>query len=446
MPSAHQVILDNQTLRDLEIFTDSQGGTGLFGLLDQTRTHLGSRALRDRLRCSSTDVELIREIQRAVGFLGQCPVGFPIDGELMNGVDRYLRSRIAVVEWDSMGSKVNSVISVFKNRDVLGELAMGTQFAFRFMNDLSEYCRQVNSLGPGPYLKGYTDKALRATERLKESGLGGATVLPSLAVLRDDAVMRNQGRESMQGLVDVAAELDAMLSMAEFGTSPKFTVPEITADGPRFDAKGLFHPRVDQAVGNPVSTDRSCNVVYLTGPNMAGKTTFLRSVGIAQILAQAGMRVPATHLCISPVECLFTGINTTDVLTEGVSYYLAEVRRIKEAAQHLAKGARSLMLFDEVFKGTNVMDATEATRMVVESCVGIKSSMFIFSSHLSELSSGLASHGVMQRSFAGTILDGRPCYSYEIQEGHSDQRMGLHLLEQERVMKLMTAAASLGEV
>jgi len=173
---------------------------------------------------------------------------------------------------------------------------------------------------------------------------------------------------------------------------------------------------------------------------MAGKTTFLKAIGISVVLAQAGMRVPAKALSFSPFDCLITGISTKDSLSEGVSYYLAEVRRIKEAANRLVEGKRSLLLFDEAFKGTNVLDASEATRLVIESCAAITGSAFVFSSHLSELATSLAAQGIKQLSFSGDIENGQPSYSYEIQEGASDQRMGLHLLKQEGVLELLRGA------
>ena len=179
-------------------------------------------------------------------------------------------------------------------------------------------------------------------------------------------------------------------------------------------------------------------MVFLTGPNMAGKTTYLRSVALVVILAQAGMGVPASRVRLSPVEALFTSLNPSDNLRAGLSYFLAEVLRVKAAATILAEGSRALVIFDEVFKGTNVRDALDASAEVILGFARARRSGFIFSSHLAELVDVLkANPAIRFCCFDGEIDHGVPHYSYELKAGVSDKRFGLLLLRQAEVPELI---------
>ena len=204
------------------------------------------------------------------------------------------------------------------------------------------------------------------------------------------------------------------------------------------DATGAFHPFVEDPVPNPVRLDGGEPLVFLTGPNMAGKTTYLRTVGVLVLLAQTGMNVPAASMRFAPVDAILTSLNPVDNLKAGVSYFLAEVLRVRDAARLLAEGRRSLVLFDEVFKGTNVQDALDASRQVIEGFARSRSSGSIFSSHLTDLATAFERHpGIRLRRFDGDVMDGVPRFSYGLEPGVSEKRMGLFLLQQAGVPELL---------
>src|SRR5262249_49489295 len=127
-----------------------------------------------------------------------------------------------------------------------------------------------------------------------------------------------------------------------------------------------------------------------------------------------------------------------DNLRAGLSYFLAEVLRVKAAATILAEGRRALVLFDEVFKGTNVRDALDASAEVILGFARARRSGFIFSSHLTELVDVLAPAGTIRFCyFDGDIVAGLPHYAYQLREGVSTKRFGLVLLRQAQVPELM---------
>lgn len=437
MPTLRSMTLDAQTFYDLEIFAGQRGDTGVFDLIDVTRTSLGRQALIARLRHPPTASEDVAAVQQALGFLRDHPVPYPLDNTQMSAIDKYLRSSIEVSVWEGPASRLATISSVLRHDGLRTELSRGVAAASKFVIRFREYCGQTLANDPGDLLTRMLKSAAAAGDEVLALGGGAGGRGQLWSIVKRDAVIRGRCRDRMRRLVEAAAEVDALQSMAKFGAERGYCLPELAADRGVFAADGLAHPLVENAVGNHVSLDGSANVIYLTGPNMAGKTTFLKAIGVAQFLAQSGMLAPAKKLEFSPVDTLFAALNTSDDLSGGVSYYLAEVRRMKEAAKCLAAGQSALMLFDEAFKGTNVRDATEATRLVVASCAGIRGSRFVFSSHLAELSEVLAAKGVAQRSFAGEIKNGEPCYDYRIREGASNQRMGLYLLEQEGVLALL---------
>ena len=151
------------------------------------------------------------------------------------------------------------------------------------------------------------------------------------------------------------------------------------------------------------------------------------------------MGVPARKARLTPVDVLFTSLNPSDNLRAGLSYFLAEVKRVRAAAEVLARGERAFVLFDEVFKGTNVRDALEASAEVILGFARAKGSGFIFSSHLIELVEKLRSNPAIRfHCFDGNVVKGVATYSYELKRGVSDQRLGLFLLRQERVPELIS--------
>lgn len=440
MTEARRMRLDDQTLRELEIFDDSQGGPGLCGVLDRTRTKLGSRALRDRLAHPLVDIHDIRSVQRDLAFLRAHPVPLAITESDLFGAGRYADSRIHVSSRDGFGAQLAAVLQVMRFRDVREELARGVADAVALACTIGAYCRAQLRYDPEGRLGNLLRDTAVAASAVESAGRAHRRTAWSM--VRCDAKLRGAGHRDLARLVAGAAELDALASLASFGVELGYCVPDIVEGHPYFTAADLRHPLLKTPVGNDFRLDRDGHVVFLTGPNMAGKTTFLKSVGVSQLLAQVGLLVPAQALRVASVDAIFTALNTTDDLTAGISYYLAEVRRMKQAAGVAAANGHSLILVDEAFRGTNVLDAAEATRLVVAGFSAVPGCSCLFASHLASVGQELAAHGVVLKSFTGNVSDGVASFDHRLRDGVSDQRLGLLLLEQEGVLQLLASAAS----
>src|SRR4029077_21052459 len=107
------------------------------------------------------------------------------------------------------------------------------------------------------------------------------------------------------------------------------------------------------------------NVLFLTGANMAGKATVMKSLGIVLFLARMGFPVAASSMEFSVLDGIYTTINLPDNLGMGASHFYAEVLRVKKVAQELSTGKKLCVLFNELFRATNVKDAIEATIAIV---------------------------------------------------------------------------------
>ena len=176
--------------------------------------------------------------------------------------------------------------------------------------------------------------------------------------------------------IDEVSTMDALVSMATFAyNEPRSGRAEIVeSDEMVYEAKGLYHPFIgDKAVRNDFNIVDN-NYYIITGANMAGKSTFLRSIGINYILAQNGMPVFADSLRVSSYN-LFTSMRTSDDLSSGISYFNAELLRLKQLIDSLkpshpifgGTGERpTLMILDEILKGTNSLDKLNGSRMFLE--------------------------------------------------------------------------------
>jgi len=425
--------IDATTLSDLEVFRSPDGSEGILQLVDRTWTAAGRRRLRRRLEHPLADVGEIQDAQEAVRFLAAHPDLVRFHPRTLEAVERYLRSNIEVGSGSGIGESVEAVWVALRYRDVLKELKDGVRETVRLFGQLAALAGAVRALRPPEVIGALVTRMGEAARAVLEAHEGAGNVLGA------DRRLRGTLRGQIDAALDAAAELDALDAMARSTTELGWTMPQIV-DGEAFllDAEGVWHPFVDEPVPNPARLSGGEPMVFLTGPNMAGKTTYLRSVALVVLLAQVGMGVPARRARLTPVEALFTSLNPADNLKAGLSFFLAEVMRVKEAATLLAEGRRALVLFDEVFKGTNVKDALEASAEVILGFARARRSGFVFSSHLAELVEALrASPAIRFCYFDGNIVRGAPRYSYRLKEGVCDQRFGLLLLRQARVPELI---------
>ena len=224
-------------------------------------------------------------------------------------------------------------------------------------------------------------------------------------------------------------ELEAFNSLATFGwLHPGHCFPQVQSEAAPFcfQAQQLGHPLLanEAKVRNNFSTDQLGTLALITGSNMAGKSTFLRTLGLNLVLAFAGSVVDATALQ-TPALRLFTSIKISDSVTQGVSYFYAEVKRLKRLLEELEQkvehnGDSTLPLFfciDEIFRGTNNRERLIGSRAYIRQLVG-KQGIGLISTHdleLVQLADELPQ--ITNYHFRDEIVQGAMIFDYKLHRG-----------------------------
>ena len=432
------MLLDKETTRDLEVFQTRDGKPGVFQSLDLTKTPGGSRALRFRFENPLSDPSLIRQVQAGVRFLVTEGIGFELDPDLVREVRAYLDS-----SWDvasrARGLKffLQSVFVSVGYRDLFQHARLGVAATQRLISQLLPFLNRVVQKNPPPEVRRPVENLLALIDRLRLEEVR-ITRRP-WTISRADRYLRMERRADFQRFFELLYDLDALTAMGEVIDQKGLVFPEVVEGGEFiFEGEGVFHPFLENPVTNPVRLADGKTLVFLTGPNMAGKTTYLKAVALSAFLAHLGMGVPAQRLRFSPLDGIYSSLSPEENLREGLSFFLAEVRRVREIAEAVTNGKRTLVVVDEVFRGTNVKDAFDASLMVIRGFARSQTSGSIFSSHLVELAQELKQEtSVHFAFFDGQIRNRRAWYDFQLKEGVSEQRFGLQLLEQEGVPGLL---------
>jgi DNA mismatch repair protein MutS len=266
----------------------------------------------------------------------------------------------------------------------------------------------------------------------------GEKLLPA-DVVEYGNFIRNHFKPAALVLIEIYNTLDAWYSMAVATREFNLVMPEILdAEFPFIEIKALHHLLLPQAVSYDVHMDPKSNFFFLTGANMAGKSTFIKSVGAALFLAHLGMGVPANEMRTSLFDGILSNINVVDNLVKGESYFYNEVQRIRKTIIQISDKKKWLVLIDELFKGTNVQDAMKCSSTVIRGLIKIKSSLFILSTHLYEIGEELKQYpNISFKYFETRISDGQLEFPYLLKEGISNDRLGYLILEREKVVELL---------
>ena len=444
--------LDDQTQCDLELFQSPVTGQSIFDTLDQTKTLDGKRALKKRFSNPLSEVSDIRQVQEIVKFLAThaSQEMFPFSQVDLDAVDRYLNANFHTIEpaqnivervkeeWLSVR---NPEFTHFVTREpwaLLDFLKKARAFFDRFPSDtLPDQLREDVCL-----LRAIFGSAV-VTEALQIPSEAGLSFHNSLKL---DWHFRKELKMELLRLFDRLVDLDAFLSMAKAFRKHSLVFPEfVNRTTPLVLIHGVFHPFVDTPVLNDFKLDEEKNLLFLTGPNMAGKTTYLKAVCVAVLLAHVGMGVPATEMRLTPFSHIFFTLQAVDNIREGVSSFFSEVRRVKMVVEAMRQNGRVFAVFDELFKGTNVKDALDCSCAVINGLATCTGNLFLVSSHLLELHELVSARKSIDcHHFHGKIIEGKIWFDYRLKPGVNDQRLGFRILQETGLIRLLEETGSNG--
>jgi DNA mismatch repair protein MutS len=207
------------------------------------------------------------------------------------------------------------------------------------------------------------------------------------------------------------------------------------------DIKGLHHPCIKNAVRNDVLIEQDRNLCFLTGANMAGKSTYLKSLSLAVYLAHVGFPVPATAMQTTLFKGLITTINLSDNINSGYSHYYSEVKRLKKVAEKIISQDNLFIVFDELFRGTNVKDAYDASLATITALSKIKSSVFLISTHIVEIASEIKAYeNIVFKYFDSQIDNDKPVFDFKLKDGVSAETLGYFIFKNEGILEILAQA------
>ncbi len=213
---------------------------------------------------------------------------------------------------------------------------------------------------------------------------------------------KSENASDLMGWLEVIRETEVLCSLGTFSFNhPRFCTPSINSDL-RLTARGLGHPLLNEGerVVNDLHVDQAHSLLIITGANMAGKSTFLRSLGVNAVLALAGAPVCAEQFDCPMID-IRSGMRTADSLKDNQSYFYAELDRLKSIMDELREGKPLLILLDEILKGTNSTDKQAGSIALVKQLIE-HSCLVIIATHDLAL-------GELERTYPGRVLN----YSFE---------------------------------
>lgn len=222
--------------------------------------------------------------------------------------------------------------------------------------------------------------------------------------------------------LDAWYELEALGSLANFAyLNPAYRFPTVTDENaPHFRATQLGHPLIpdDQRVTNDFALDQIGAIVIITGSNMSGKSTFLRTIGVNLVLAYAGAPVNAAQFMTTCFR-LYTSMKISDSLSDGISYFYAEVKRLKRllGACQDADAQPVFFMIDEIFRGTNNRERLIGSRAYIQALVGADCMGLVATHDLELVQLAELFEAITNYHFREDVSDGRMVFDYRLRPG-----------------------------
>ncbi|MDR2907863.1 MAG: DNA mismatch repair protein [Bacteroidales bacterium] len=433
---------DNQTLNDLGIFSRS-ADESVYAIFNRCRTQGGASILEDMFRTPLADLDRINNRATCIKFFQDLPMDFPYNTELFSPSESYLsdadpRSQLAM-EDNTLQRKVNAIIG---SDTEFSKIHGGILAVISLVNSTQVFLKNIqskpNASSISETFQTLPSEILEAAAKHKN-----AKKISYAQCVELDRLFRFTFRDDLLRLQQAIYYVDVYYSVAEVAILRGFVFAKaLPADDNILMLKGVHHPRLKNAIGNDITITADNNMVFLTGANMAGKSTIMKSLSIALYTAQVGFPVAADAMEFSIRSGMFTTINLPDNINAGYSHFYSEVMRLKMVAQQVRQDNNLFIIFDELFRGTNVKDAYDATIAVIEAFSAIRKCTFIVSTHIIEAGEVLKDKCKnIQFVYMPTVMEnGVPRYTYRLTQGITEDRHGMVIINNEGIVELFANA------
>lgn len=434
-----EFIIDKQTLEDLNI-PGRYRPLSVFSIYNQVKTAGGGKLLQEMFARPLTDMDGINQRSSIFLYFHQKDLLFPFDKTVLADAEELLS-----------GSKTSNLLAAYLaifRMKLSKEMVHGVQYD-KLQRGIAATIRLLKTVETFfPQLKGMPDAEMlmparrlledEGWQKIKHYDTEGNLPVPDLA--RCYLFLTPLFSSELKSILNMLYHLDVYISVSRLSRERGWTYAlAMPPDGNMLHIAGLTHPALKDGVGNTLDFDTRKNLLFLTGANMAGKSTLMKALGISIYLAHMGFPVPAASMQFSVRDGLFTSVNVADSLENGFSHFYAEVRRVKHVAQMVREKHDLVIIFDELFKGTNVKDAYDATLAVTEAFAAYRNCFYVISTHIIEVAGSLREkcNNVHFRFMPTLMDDSRPVATYKLTEGVSADRQGMLIVRNEGILKLL---------
>jgi DNA mismatch repair ATPase MutS len=439
-------IADRQTLEDLNMLGKHRQGS-VYSIFNKVKTRGGERLLEQWFQNPLNDPAEINKRSALFSAFSGSGIEFSFDPASLVKAEGFLDNRppgqypVAVADL-----AIKKLKGAFLHDDQFKQMIEGLSATVRFLRDcknLLQKLQRVRTDVVNGHFKNERENLAAAMADKRLSWLESVHEVENYTFMqlsKYSYLLRHVLIAEMKAILEIVYRLDVYISVAELAGARNFGFGEaLPAADNRFETSGLWHPALLNGVANRLDFGADSNMLFLTGANMAGKSTLMKSFGIVVYLAHMGFPVPAKGLRFSVMEGLYSSINVSDNLNSGYSHFYAEVLRVKTVAEQVSKGRRLIVLFDELFKGTNVKDAFEATLAVTRAFSDFSKCFFIISTHIVEVGEQLLADAARtQAAYLPTIMEGqKPRYTYTLEAGISSDRQGMLIIQNEGILKML---------
>ncbi len=442
---------DKQTLDDLNILGKYKPNS-IFNIFNQVRTAGGEKLLEQMFLHPLSNPDEINERSSIFSYFQNRSFTFPFSRDQFDVMEGYLSSNS---DSNILFAGVNNLKKLFLASVIrdnqyeqihqgITNTAAILETCYEFINGLADdtidnpYSKQIQWAKDA-----FQDKRL---QRIIRENVGGELSL--LKLIQYDYLLRHTLQKVLQTLITFIYDLDVYIAVSSVASARGFIYATASPKSRhKLTLAELYHPALAKPVGNTLSLQQESNMVFLTGANMAGKSTLMKSFGIAVYLAHMGFPIAAKALAFSVKDGIYSSINVPDNLNKGYSHFYAEVLRVKAVAQEVSNGKDVVVIFDELFKGTNVKDAYDATLAVTKAFSTYGNCFFIISTHIIEVGQTLReSCANIQFSYLPTVMKGTiPHYPYKLEQGITTDRQGMIIIENEGILDILWATGKVKE-
>lgn len=432
--------IDKQTIRDLELFPEKKNDKSILSVYNRTATIGGRELLYEVFGSPVSNLDFLQNRKKEINFFFSNDCFIKLNSGQLDYIEWYLRNQRVPLKDNIIDAAYDSVKNKFKPDSDYYTISEGILHIIRLLNKLDLFIEEARLI-PVPLtldqdfniIKNFT-----ASKSLKKV-LRQSVDLSFTQINKLDCFFRVNSKNIFRKVLDTVYKIDILQTLSQLMKKDGFSLPEYSPDTKTlFEVKEAIHPLLSSPVPNSFTFNHNSNLCFITGPNMSGKSTFLKTIGLMIYLSHLGFPVPAKKLTTSLFDGLFTTINLTDNLNLGYSHFYSEVKRVKDLVTKINIERKLFIIFDELFRGTNVKDAYDASLIIISALTKIRDNFFFISTHILEVAETIDNKdSIMFRCFESDLIDQQPVYDFKLKEGISKERIGLLIIKNESIIEIL---------